>query len=274
MLARLILPLPFLLLPLLAAPAGQSPARPPVVAAAATGTPTPSPTAAATSATPATQASAAVSTASAGGSNATASPDWAGLPVRTYANLKKQTPGDPINIAFEGTQGGIVAAFKKIGWVQADPLSVRNDTRLARAAIAHRSYSTAPVSNLYLFGRAEDFAVEHEIGTVSRRDHARFWDTTRRDQKNGMDLYVGDASRDIAIKILRTKKGLPRGTTHKIDGNLDQERDMIVTLMRKAGVVATVIMEPGMGRATNAVNGGGDSFYTDGKVAVIVLKNK
>ncbi len=218
------------------------------------------------------QAGVAVSTAQAGASNASASPDWAGLPVRTYANLKKRIQGDPINIAFEGTQSGIINAFMKIGWTQADPLSVRADTRLAEDAVRHRSYPKAPVSNLYLFGRAEDFAVEHELGTVAQRDHSRFWDTTRRDQKNGLDLFAGDASRDIAIKILRTKRGLPRGTTHKIDSNLDAERDNIVALMRKAGLVATVVMEPGMGRTRNGVNGGGDSFYTDGKVAVVVLK--
>ena len=57
-----------------------------------------------------------------------------------------------------------------------------------------------------------------------------------------------------------------------IDGDLDAERDNIVTLMRSAGVVAAVVMEPGMGRTTDAVNGGGDHFHTDGQCAVIVLK--
>ncbi len=211
-------------------------------------------------------------TAGPGVSTSNAAPDWNGLPVRTYANLKKKILGDPVNIAFEGTQSSIIAAFVKAGWLQADPLSLRDDARLANDAVRHRSYPTAPVSNLYLFGRAEDFAVEHELGTVAQRDHARFWDTTRRDNKTGMDLFVGDASRDIAIKVLRTKRGLPKGTTHKIDGNLDAERDNIVNLIRKTGLVTTVVMEPGMGRTTDGINGGGDRFYTDGKVAVVVLK--
>ncbi len=56
-------------------------------------------------------------------------------------------------------------------------------------------------------------------------------------------------------------------------GNLDQERDNIVNLMRKAGLVTVVVMEPSMGHTTNAENGGGDRFYTDGQVDVVVLKN-
>ncbi len=73
--------------------------------------------------------------------------------------------------------------------------------------------------------------------------------------------------------MLRTSKGIPKGTTHRIDGNLDQERTTIVNLLRQAGLVTAVVMEPGMGRTTNAENGGGDRFYTDGRVAVVVLNN-
>ena len=268
---RLTLPLIALPLALITAVPGEAPTSRSAVAAAATATPAPrSPTPAVTATL---QAGSAVPTAGPGVSTAHVAPDWNGLPVRTYANLKKKVLGDPINIAFEGTQHGIVAAFTTIGWRQADPLSPRDDARLAEAAVAHRSYPTAPVSNLYLFGRPEDFAVEHERGSVAQRDHARFWDTTRRDSKTGLDLFVGDASRDIAIKVLRTTKGLPKGTTHRIDGNLDAARTLIVDLLRKAGLVTVVVLEPGRGRTTTAVNGGGDRFATDGLVAVVVLKN-
>jgi len=243
----------------------------PLLAAAPMATPSPTTGGSATPTVSATLAAA--PTPSSQASTASAAAPWTGLPVRTYANLKKRILGDPVNIAFEGTQSGIVAAFTKIGWAVADPLSARDDAHLAEATIKHGSYPTAPVSNLYLFGRREDFAVEHELRSVYSRDHARFWDTTRRDAKTGLELFIGDASRDIAIKILRTSRGIPRGTTHKIDGNLDQERDNIVTLMRKAELVTAVVMEPGIGHTANAENGGGDHFYTDGQVDVVVLKN-
>jgi hypothetical protein len=196
-------------------------------------------------------------------------PPWKGLPTRTSA--PKSKPGDPINIAFEGSRAQILAAFNKIGWVKADPLSKRDDERLASAALRHGSYKTAPVSNLYLFGRAEDFAVEHELGWVGKRDHARFWDAGKQDSGTHLELWIGDCSRDIAIKILFKHK-TPRGTTHKIDGHLDVERDLIVSLMKKAGLVSTVIMEPGAGNSGNLYNGTGDRLYTDGKAALIVIK--
>jgi hypothetical protein len=157
--------------------------------------------------------------------------------------------------------------------VQAAPLSLRNDTRLALATLKHGRYPTAPVSNLYLFGRREDFAVEHELRSVYSRDHARLWDTQRTDHTTGRDLFIGDASQDIAIKVLRDKRHLPIGTTHKIAGDVDAERDHIVRLMQQAGLVQTVVSEPGMGRTRDAVNGGGDHFSTDGRALVIVLKS-
>jgi hypothetical protein len=168
---------------------------------------------------------------------ATPSPPWSGLPVRTHVKAAlTSTAGDPINIGFEGTKAGILAAFTAIGWVAADPLSVRDDTRLAESAMLHRSYLRAPVSRLFLFGRMQDFAVEHELGSVARRDHARFWDTGRQDPQTHLELWIGDASRDVGIKVLR-RKHVPVGTTHRIDPNLDAERGLIIGALQQAGLL-------------------------------------
>jgi len=206
--------------------------------------------------------------ASGSGAGATASL-WSGLPTRT--RVKAGTPGDPVNIAFEGTQSQITAAFQKIGWVEADPLSLHNDVRLARAFLAHRSYPTAPVSNLYLFNRPEDIAVEHELGSVSKRHHARFWDTGRQDAGTHKGLWIGDCSQDTNVEPLR-KHGIIVGTTHHIDPNLDRERDYIFGLMKGASLISGLVIEPGMGPTTNGHNAGGDPFSTDGRVDLIILK--
>jgi len=196
-------------------------------------------------------------------------PPWSGLPTRTLTSGGVQ--GDPVNVALEGTQVQILTAFHAMGWVRADPLSVKDDARLAADALFHRLYPTAPVSNLYLFHRPEDFAVERELGSVSRRDHARFWDTGRKDPGTGLELWIGDASQDIGIEILR-RHHVPVGTTHRINPDVDAERANIVSGLRSTGMVMTVLTEPGMGAATNAINGGGDHFHTDGKVALIILR--
>ena len=201
----------------------------------------------------------------------TPAPPWKDLPMRTRVKASPTARlGDPINIAFEGTQAGILAAFQKIGWVEADPLSPKHDAHLAEAAVMHRLYPKAPVSRLFLFGRMEDFAVEHELGSVSRRDHARFWDAKRQDPQTHLELWLGDASRDVAIEVLR-KKGIPAGTTHRIDPNLDAERSLIITDMRTAGLIADEVVEQGIVATTDGRNGSGDRFFTDGKVHVLVL---
>lgn len=189
---------------------------------------------------------------------------------------KAGKPGDPINVAFEGSRAALVAAFRSIGWVQADPLNVRDDLRLARAAVRHRPYPTAPISNLYVFGRPEDLGVERELGnTVARRDHGRIWDTSRKDSVTGKEIWIGDAARDISIEIVHyhgSRHHLPIGTTHEIGPNLDAERHLIVAGMSQAGVVRNVVMEPGVGPTQNGRNGENNRYYTDGKVALIVLK--
>ncbi len=196
------------------------------------------------------------------------SPPWSGLPLRT--TTKARISGDPVNIAFEGSRSAIVHAFGKVGWLVADNLSVKHDLRLVRAALTHHTYPTAPVSNLYLFGRPEDFAVERERGSVAQRDHARFWDTGQRDPGTHLELWIGDCSQDIGIEILR-HKGVPVGTTHHINPNLDAERDAIVALMRKGKLLTTTVVEHGVGLTTNGRNGGGDLYTTDGNAVVVVL---
>lgn len=201
---------------------------------------------------------------------ASPNPPWQGLPARTTTTPASGS-GDPINIAFEGTASQILTAFSKIGWKKADPLSRKHDLHLAEAFLHHGGYPTAPVSNLYLFGRPEDFAVEQQLGWVGRRHHARFWDAKRQDPSTHRELWVGDCSKDITVKIIR-RHGALVGTTHKIDGHLDVERDYIVKQMQNASLVQTVIMEPGVGNVKGLKNGTGDTLYTDGKAALIILK--
>jgi hypothetical protein len=90
------------------------------------------------------------------------------------------------------------------------------------------------------------------------------------DPATHLELWIGDASRDVGIEVLR-RHHVPIGTTHHIDPNLDAERALIVRALRAEGVVVALVMEPGIGPTANGKNGGGDRFYTDGKVALVVL---
>lgn len=199
-----------------------------------------------------------------------ADPPWRGLPVRT--RTARGTPGDPITIGVEGSRVTLLAAFRAIGWVPADPLSPRNDARLAADFVLHRPYPQAPVSTLYLFGRPEDLAVERELGSVSVRDHARVWNTHRRDPRTHLELWIGDASRDTGVEVVRPTGGIVQ-ITHHISPFLDVERRRVVADLRHAGRVSTVVMEQGIHPTLLGHNGEGDAIVTDGLVAVIVLKH-
>ena len=68
-----------------------------------------------------------------------------------------------------------------------------------------------------------------------------------------------------AAREVRHRHGLPVGTTHHIDPDLDAMRTTIATPLEGTGLVGTVEMEPGMGATTTGKNAGGDRFFTDGQ---------
>ena len=193
---------------------------------------------------------------------------WDGLSLRTVT--RSGVPGDPVNMALEGTRDELLAAFAAIGARPADPLSWRDDLHLAEEAIRHGRYITAPVSRLFLFGRVEDFAIETELGSVASRMHARFWDTGRQDPANGRTAWLGAVSLDIGIELLR-RDHLPVGTTHRIDPDLDAVRDLLTVALMEAGVVTAAARRLGIGPTLDGRNGSGDRFFTGGEVVVLVV---
>jgi len=194
---------------------------------------------------------------------------WRGLPPRPVA--RSGTPDIPINVAFIGSPAALHAAFSRAGWTEADPITVGSCLRLAIAALLHLRYPAAPVSRLYLRGRLHDAAVEREGDTIAVRDHVRLWQTGRHRGGGRGDLWLGNVSRDSRVKVLR-RQGIPIGTTHRIDPDLDAARARVVTHLRAAGVVAAVRMKPGDGPTVAGRDASGDRFYTDGRVALITLR--
>src|SRR5260370_29754198 len=85
--------------------------------------------------------------------------------------------GDPINMVFVGRKDQILQSFQKAGWLIPDPITSKTTEKIAADSIAHRSYPTAPVSNLYVFGRVQDMAFEKPTTDVQNRGHIRLWNT-------------------------------------------------------------------------------------------------
>ena len=175
-------------------------------------------------------------------------------------------PGDPINFECVGTQGQIGAAFAAAAWYRADEIDLITSARISVDSVLGRAYTSAPVSNLYLFGRKEDLAFERPGTSVRQRDHIRFWKTARVNT-DGRAIWVGSGTRDIKVELSKTNY-LP---THGISPDLDAERSLIISELAQTGYVVAEGSRPGFGKETHGVNGGGDPFVTDGQVATLTL---
>ncbi len=200
------------------------------------------------------------------GREVSASVSSADTPLTTF-NPHGQ-PGDPINIQFLGTDGQIGAAFAAAGWYRADEIDFITSARICADSVLGRAYSTAPVSNLYLYGRKEDMAFERPGHTVRQRDHIRIWNTGRK----GTDrrpIWIGSVTKDTKVELAKTNH-LP---THHISPNVDAERALAVSELTQTDFVVEETTRPGFGKVTQGVNGGGDPYFTDGQVAVITLAN-
>lgn len=177
-------------------------------------------------------------------------------------------PGDPINIEFLGTNGQISTAFASAGWYRADEIRFVTSARICVDSALGRKYSTAPVSNLYLYGRKEDMAFERPGSNVRQRDHIRIWNTGR-NGTDGRPIWIGSVTKDTKVELAKTNH-LP---THHISPEIDTERSLAVSELAQTGYVVEDTSRPGFGKQTHGLNGEGDRYITDGQVAVLALAN-
>ncbi len=187
-------------------------------------------------------------------------------PLTTFNYSGK--PGDPINIQFVGTNGQIGTTFAAAGWYRADEIRFITSVRICVDSVLARKYSTAPVSNLFLYGRKEDMAFERPGSNVRQRDHIRIWNTGR-NGSDGRPIWIGSVTKDTRVELAKTNH-LP---THHISPDVDAERSLAVSELAQTGYVVKSTTRPGFGRETHGLNGEGDPYVTDGQVAVLTLAN-
>jgi LssY C-terminus len=192
-------------------------------------------------------------------------PALAGLPRTTQTHTG--IPGDPLNVALVATENQLVTAMIKAGWLPADPITLRSSLRIAASTVFHRSYPTAPVSNLYVWKRKEDLAFERSVGTdPRRRNHVRFWRSEGVDE-DGRPLWVGAATFDTRVEISRTTGFI----THRISPAIDRERDKLLDDLGTAGKLASFRWIDNFQENLAGRNGSGDPYHTDGRMAVGIV---
>lgn len=191
---------------------------------------------------------------------------------------------DPVNISLLGTEAQVKRAMKAAGWHIADKRTPRTMLKYLRAHFTERVYPNAPMSNLLLFGRAQDLAYQLQIeGSVSHRHHVRFWAASTTESSfishvrfwrkrhklgNTKSLWIGAGTYDLGLGFIRFNGQL----THSIAADTNKERDYIVKTLRDAGMIKEVKTVKA-GKPTQVKNRAiGNTMITDGELKVCILK--
>jgi hypothetical protein len=194
-------------------------------------------------------------------------PALVGVPriTRTGADI----PGDPLNIALVGSETHLMESMLAADWSPADPITLRSSLRIAQSTVFRRPYVDAPVSNLFLFGRKQDLALEQPDGNdARRRHHVRFWRSAQLDEQ-GRPLWVGSATHDVSVGLSHTTGQI----THHIGPDVDAERDKILADLGRVKHLLSVDWIDGFQEPPEGRNGGGDPWHTDGRLGVGTLTN-
>ncbi len=153
--------------------------------------------------------------------------------------------------------------FAKFGWYLADDADIHSVAKFFKAAVLKQEYLQAPMTPSFWNEQIHDFGFEKP--TVSdnarQRHHARFWKTNYI-SKDGKLIYAGVASLDSGMKW---------GITHKINPDIDTEREFLFGEMKNAGVLEDYkkekFVDPVLGQ-----NFAGDQFFTDGQIYILRLR--
>ena len=175
-------------------------------------------------------------------------------------------PGDPVNIALEGSEADVVRAMIAAGWHPADAVTLKSSIRIAVDSVLRRPDDDAPVSPLFLFGRKEDLAFEQPVpGGPRHRHHVRFWRWNR--ERDGTPVWFGAATYDERAGLSYTTGQV----THHIAPDVDAERGRIIADLQAARWTAAVEWIDDFHVQREGRNGGGDPWRTDGRLAIVRL---
>lgn len=178
--------------------------------------------------------------------------------------------GDPVNLAFRGSEVQLHAAMEAAGWKRADEITAKSTWKIIISTLLGKSYLHAPVSTAFLFGRRQDFAYQQEVdGSPSQRHHVRFWHCPK-----GWFLPGGHKVDWLASGTYDRSVGLSLFTlqiTHKIDENTDIERDYIINSVLENNKKVKLRVIEDFSTGYHARNGGGDTFITDGDLPILDL---
>jgi LssY C-terminus len=196
-----------------------------------------------------------------------------GVDARIFAKLPRRisdkdgNPGDMVNFLILGSEDAMQKVFTAAGWVKVDADVRGTVLHGILESISKESYLTMPMSPLYLFGRPQDYGWAHAepIKVVASRNHLRLWKAPF--QVGAQTLWVGAATHDIGFE----RDARNNGVTHKIDPDIDLEREYLEKTLTSTGLVAEVTHVLPADALKEARTATGGSFHSNGLVLVLKL---
>jgi LssY C-terminus len=176
--------------------------------------------------------------------------------------------GDMVNFVLIGSQAQMLEAFSSGGWVQVDRTKGEAVVHAIFSTIQKQSYLEMPMSELYLFGRPQDFGMARAepIAVVQTRHHLRVWKAPF--QVDGQDVWVGAATHDLGFE----KDQRNGSVTHRIDPNVDDERDFVRASLTEGGGIAADAYSLPKDSVQQAKTATGGAFHSDGRLIVMQLR--
>src|SRR5579875_3015045 len=181
------------------------------------------------------------------------------------SSTQKGTPGDPLNIVLVGSEQEIYRAFQLAGWDVPAAQQTQSIARTVQAVVQGQGYGVAPISNFYLYGRAQDMAFEKVLNTFAMRHHLRLWRAPIA-VPDGVPIWLGAAVHDTGFDIH------PGVASHATSPDLDAERAKVGADLLATGFVNAEQLVTPPHPLRNGVTGTGGPWQTDGKLLVIDLK--
>jgi hypothetical protein len=175
------------------------------------------------------------------------------------------TPGDRVNFVLIGSQEQVQSALKTAGWVVVDRTKTEAVLDGIFSSLSMESYVTMPMSELWLFGRPQDFgyAQADPLKVVASRHHFRLWKAPFTLQRQ--TVWAGAGMHDVGFDRDQRNNGI----THKIDPDSDNERDYIRDSLVQTGLVVKTDYITPTDPVLKANTATGSPYTSDGRTLLV-----
>jgi hypothetical protein len=180
--------------------------------------------------------------------------------------------GDPLNLVVVGGVEDAFPALVRRGWTPTEVTWKGSVLRMVRSALSRERYAYAPISDLYLYGRPQDLALQKARDNIHQRNHLRLWRSPM--SYHGRPVWVGQISRDIGSRMTIHSPPL---TTHKIDPDVDEAARALAEDLAYSQGLRAIGLVGGVGAATRDApreNLTTDPYFTSGLRHVLIFDSE